>query len=92
MFITYLPGAPRTQYGKKGIFLGVVASTKLHKSAVKRNRMRRRCREAFRLTIRDEKTLPTYQMIINPKKSSMECKFGELEEDARRFVEFIKTN
>lgn len=34
-----------------GLYIGVLTSAKLHKSAVKRNRMRRRCREAMRIVM-----------------------------------------
>lgn len=51
-FVRWIPGAPAKD-DPAGIYVGLVASTKLHKSAVKRNRMRRRCREALRITLND---------------------------------------
>lgn len=55
-FVRFLSGAPRNLAAtpsSAGIYVGTLTSTKLHKSAVKRNRMRRRCREALRLTLRE---------------------------------------
>ncbi|MDD5055327.1 MAG: ribonuclease P protein component [Candidatus Peribacteraceae bacterium] len=57
-FVRFLSGAPRNlpiAPACAGIYVGTLTSTKLHKSAVKRNRMRRRCREALRLAL---KSLP----------------------------------
>ena len=50
-----LKGLPRTlpDTAPAGLYIGVLTSVKLHKSAVKRNRMRRRCREAMRLVMVD---------------------------------------
>ncbi len=48
-----LRGLSRTmpESSPAGLYIGVLTSTKLHKSAVKRNRMRRRCREAMRVVM-----------------------------------------
>ena len=35
------------------LLVGILTSTRLDKSAVKRNRMRRRCREALRISLKD---------------------------------------
>ena len=54
MIIRWLPGHPRhpaAKHGSEAIYVGTLASTKLDKSAVRRNRMRRRCREALRTVI-----------------------------------------
>ena len=71
--------------GKQGIFLGTSASIKLNKSAVKRNRMRRRCREALRITAKELNKLPTCQLIMSPRSSSLVCDFTELRSDAEAF-------
>ena len=53
LFARYLLGLPRNYpaVSPAGIYVGFLTSTKLHKSAVKRNRMRRRCREALRIAL-----------------------------------------
>lgn len=97
MNVTYVMEAPR-QGPHRGawpsaptdtLLVGTSASTKLHKSAVKRNRMRRRCREALRLTVKQEKTIPSCQLIISPRSSSLQCDFGELLKDAESFLRLI---
>jgi ribonuclease P protein component len=84
-----LSGTPRKE-DAPGIYIGLVASTKLHKSAVKRNRMRRRCREAFRITLRDTeagRSVPrSAQLLLFPKSSSLSADFRELLADATRFL------
>ena len=69
-----------------GFYVGVVTSTRLDKSAVKRNRMRRRCREALRLVVQDKSQLPCVQLLLLPRSSSLSAAFGELLADAERFV------
>lgn len=55
-FVRYLHGAPRStpaaSLSVSAVFVGTLTSTKLDKSAVKRNRMRRRCREALRIILK----------------------------------------
>ncbi len=53
MQIRWLRGQPRNTgpEASAGLYVGLLTSAKLHKSAVKRNRMRRRCREALRITV-----------------------------------------
>jgi ribonuclease P protein component len=56
MMIRWLPGPPRHPAVKpdvSGLYVGTLVSAKLDKSAVNRNRMRRRCREAVRLVLKD---------------------------------------
>lgn len=92
MNVRWLEGHPRHPSARPsapGLYVGTVASTKLDKSAVKRNRMRRRCREAFRLTA-EQLDIPTsLQLLLAPKSSSLSCPFTELEADARAFLTTI---
>ena len=67
------------------VFLGTSASLRLHKSAVKRNRMRRRCKEALRTTLQGHAKLPSCQLLMTPKSSSLSCDFSELRADAEAF-------
>lgn len=87
MTIRWLSGPPRTApSGACGLFVGTFASTKLHKSAVKRNRMRRRCREALRICVRGEEKLPTVQLLLAPRSPSLACDFADLVSDVRVFL------
>lgn len=82
-------GAPRTVTATvPTVFVGVVTSAKLDASAVKRNRMRRRCREALRLVCqeRQSSTAVSVQLILLPRSSSLTALFDELLLDARRLL------
>lgn len=81
------------------IFVGILTSTRLHKSAVKRNRMRRRCREALRLTLKspsptpvqNPRPQPSAQLLILPRSSSLSQPFGEIIADAEHLVSFLSS-
>ncbi|MBP7114390.1 MAG: ribonuclease P protein component [Candidatus Peribacteraceae bacterium] len=77
-------GMPET--APAGLYIGVLTSTKLHKSAVKRNRMRRRCREAIRLSVLPKKELPAVQLLLMPRSSSLSAPFDELLADAEHLT------
>ncbi|MBT5237386.1 hypothetical protein HOL63_03375 [Candidatus Peregrinibacteria bacterium] len=89
MTIRWLPVAPRNPNidpESPGLYTGTAASIKLHKSAVKRNRMRRRCREALRIHIKDMTKLPTMQLLITPKIASLTCDYQEIKNDIETFL------
>ncbi len=88
MMIRWLPGAPRKAgpSPKEGLYLGTFASTKLDKSAVKRNRMRRRCREAFRLFLKNHEDFPTAQLLVSPRIASLDSSFELIEKDVQTFL------
>lgn len=87
MMIRWLPGKPRKAgvVQPDGVYLGTYASAKLHKAAVKRNRMRRRCREAFRLEVKDRQDFPTVQLLVSPRIASLESPFEMVQSDVRAF-------
>ena len=92
MVVVWLPGHPwnvDADRSMRSIYVSATASSKLHKSAVKRNRMRRRCREAFRTIIKDHEKLPTVQLLISPRSSSLDCVFGDIQADVHRFLSVI---
>lgn len=87
MSIRWLPGPPRPLPPEaKGVFAGTYASAKLHKSAVKRNRMRRRCREALRTAVAERTNLPTVQLLLAPRSPSLTCAFEDISADVRAFL------
>lgn len=90
----YLLGMPRNlpATAPHGIRTGVVTSAKLEKSAVKRNRMRRRCREALRLLSKEQQAtpLPDVQLLLLPRSSSLTAPFDELLEDARKLLSSLR--
>lgn len=94
--VRWLAGSPYHLSEKPAapaIYVGVLSSTKLDKSAVKRNRMRRRCREALRLTVAKrpgpaaaDKSL---QLLLLPRSSSLGCTFNELSDEVSRFLSSV---
>ncbi len=86
LVIRFLMGPPKNSLKKEGIFVGALTSTKLHKSAVKRNKMRRRCREALRISLREKKTFPTVQLLLCPRSRSLTCTFSDIQKDVEAFM------
>ena len=91
-----LCGAPRrpdTKPHHPALYVGVIASRKLDKSAVKRNRMRRRCREALRLVLKESAdnapTRVVAQLLLLPRSSSLTCAFAELRRDSESLIHFL---
>jgi|GEM_PF-3814173 ribonuclease P protein component len=74
------------------LFVGTSASTKLDKSAVRRNKMRRRCREALRNTTKKHSSASfesSLQLILTPKYSSLTCDFEELLKDSEALISHL---
>ena len=81
------PRHPSVRTEHIALYVGTIASTKLDPSAVKRNRMRRRCREALRITLQKIPSIPiTLQLLIAPRSSSLSAPFSELTGDIRTFL------
>lgn len=100
MIIRWLPGVPpREPRDSSTLYLGTLASTHLHKSAVKRNRMRRRCKEAFRLILKAHTqgtagiSAPlsgTFQLLVSPRSSSLSLPFDDIQQDVSRFLSSLR--
>lgn len=89
--VHWLPGSPRRS-GKieaPGLYVGTLASTKLHKSAVVRNRMRRRVREALRTIVREHPVLPSAQLLLRPRSASLSAPFEDIRADVRAFLTLL---
>lgn len=80
------PHKGRPQPNEPGIYLGTFASAKLHKSAVKRNRMRRRCREAIRLALKNIENPPSFQLLVTPRIASLDAPFDDIQIDVAHFL------
>lgn len=86
MKVTYM------QCENAALFVGTIVSSKLEKSAVKRNRMRRRCREALRVTTQQLAvgSWPVAtQVLLSPRATSLTCDFEELLQDTKNFLQHI---
>jgi len=95
MNIHWLPGSPKKQGldpRSPALYVGTFGSSRLSKSAVKRNRMRRRCREALRISLQ-EQTLPCVaQLLISPRFASLESPFELLLADVRAFLLLLSSS
>lgn len=97
MTIRWMPGVPLSlkqrpkERAPQGIYVGTFAPLTLDKRAVYRNRMRRRCREALRVTVRGERELPTVQLLLSPRSSSLSCDFGDILADVRIFLSILRS-
>lgn len=93
--VRWLPGHPyhlSVRPTEAAIYVGALSSTKLDKSAVKRNTMRRRCREALRLAAAAREAVPAHavQLLLLPRSSSLGCTFGEIQDDLARFLSSVR--
>lgn len=98
MMIRWLPGFPfhpAANPRESAVYSGTVASRALSTKAVERNRMRRRCREALRITLRElsmamEKQKPSegasVQLLLCPRSPSLRAPFTLLLSDIERFL------
>ncbi|MFA7681703.1 MAG: ribonuclease P protein component [Candidatus Peribacteraceae bacterium] len=94
MMIRWLPGAPRHPAANpkvSGIYMGTLVSKKLAKSAVLRNRMRRRCREALRIALKDSQEFSAIQLLLSPRSTSLTCDFAEIQNDIRSFLSSVSS-
>lgn len=57
---------------------GIVVSNKISKSAVKKNRAKRLLREAIRILIKENKTPPGLDFVINAKKPILDANYQGL--------------
>lgn len=95
IIVRWLPGVPPAEpKNRTALYMGTLASTRLNKSAVKRNRMRRRCKEAFRLAVKEDdegtkkilRTSMSFQLLVTPRSSSLSCAFEDIQADVSRFL------
>lgn len=92
MSVYWLPGPlrrPGEEPGKPGLYVGTFASAKLHKSAVARNRMRRRIREALRLALKERTEIPSAQLLLTPRSASLEASFDDIKHDVSTFLSLL---
>ncbi|MBI4129469.1 ribonuclease P protein component [Candidatus Peregrinibacteria bacterium] len=92
MLMRWLPGAPlhpAASAGEDAVYVGTLASSKLSKKAVERNRMRRRCREALRIVLKNcPAPCPSrsVQLLLCPRSPSLHAPFPLLLSDIERFL------
>ncbi|MBI5156181.1 ribonuclease P protein component [Candidatus Peregrinibacteria bacterium] len=88
LIVRWMSGAPKGLKPpmKQGLYVGTLASTKLSKKAVERNRMRRRCREALRLAVRERDSLPAIQLLLCPRAASLHAPFADIQREVGMFL------
>lgn len=92
MLVRWLFGPPRhssVDPSKRALYVGTFASAKLNKSAVKRNRMRRRCREALRIAVKERDNLPTTQLLITPRAASLDASYADVQADVSALLSIL---
>lgn len=72
---------PKREYSRDGLKIGFVVGKKIHKSAVKRNRVKRQMREVVRLMLKDERLAYGYMLFIAAKPAILEKNYEEIAKD-----------
>lgn len=89
LVIRWLPGHPphpAANPSRAAVYVGTLASAKLDKSAVNRNRMRRRCREALRIAMRERPSFPSVQLLLSPRSASLKAPYADIQADIAAFL------
>jgi ribonuclease P protein component len=73
------------------LHVGMRTPVQLHKLAVKRNRMRRRCREALRVVIQHNQKIVPVLLLLTPKSSSLTVPFLQLQQDVELLLITLST-
>lgn len=100
MMIRWLYGPPASTLRTKGgkpptpdahpvLYVGSFASAKLDKSAVRRNRMRRRVREALRVSVQHAQEIPTTQLLISPRSASLTAPYADILSEVSAFLTLL---
>lgn len=98
MLVRWVPGRPAHPAAREGdvaVYAGTLASRALSKRAVERNRMRRRCREALRLVLKEQepgRLSASIQLLLCPRSSSLHAPFALLREDIEQFLSALRSS
>lgn len=68
---------------KKQLKLAIAAGLKVHKSAVKRNRVRRQIREALRLLIKDGLLKSGYYILVVARKDVLDKDYADISQEIK---------
>jgi ribonuclease P protein component len=72
---------PRRKYSPQDLMIGFAVGTKIHKSAVKRNRIKRQMREVVRLLLKENKVENGYIVSVLAKPSILNKDYPEIEKE-----------
>lgn len=71
---------PRREYKKDDLKIAFTVSTKVSKSAVKRNRLKRQMREVMRLLLKEGKISPGFLVVFMAKKEMLDQPYEKIEQ------------
>lgn len=86
----YFPKKEEAESFKKQLRLAIVVGTKVSKSAVKRNGLKRKMREIIRLLIKDNKLLVGYYIMLLAKPIALEKNYTEISQEIKLLFKKIK--
>lgn len=72
---------PKRGYSVDDLKIGFVVGTKVAKSAVKRNRVKRQMREVVRLLLKDGKIRKGYMVAVMAKSNAVGAAYNEISDD-----------
>ena len=79
----YFPKKEDPDSFKKQLKLAIAAGLKVHKSAVKRNRVRRQIREALRLLLKDGLIKNGYYILVVAKKDVLDKDYADISQEIK---------
>ena len=79
----YFPKKEDPESFKKQLKLAIAAGLKVHKSAVKRNRVRRQIREALRLLLKDGLIKNGYYILVVARKDVLDKDYAEISAEVK---------
>lgn len=82
---------PRRMYSTGDLLIGFVVSTKVSKSAVKRNRVKRQMREVVRLLLKEGKIKAGYMLALMAKPEIVGKEYKEIEAEIVASLKFFNS-
>ncbi len=82
----YFPKKEDPNNFKKQLKLAIAVGLKVHKSAVKRNKLKRQIREALRLLIKDGRIKTGFYVLVVTKKGALEQDYAEISKEIELLI------
>lgn len=77
---------PRRKYGPMDLLVGFAVGKKVHKSAVKRNKIKRQMREVVRLMLKDGKIKNGFMMSFIAKPGALTATYDDIAADMKHLL------
>lgn len=81
---------PRRDYAADDLKIGFLVGKKVHKGAVRRNRLKRQMREVVRLLLKEEKLKSGFMVALMAKQEMLGKEYKEIEKDIHAALERAK--